>query len=93
MQEKYVFLKKNMNGFFGTVFKMVQEGITFAILTGWAITYGNLREIGSRLQTKTGTEILRPFFKCPDFLHPKKYKKITHFAQKRVLKLLFFKAT
>ena len=43
--------------------------------TGRAITYGNLQEIGSRLQTNTGTVILRPFLKFPDFLHLKKYKK------------------
>ena len=45
------------------------------LYTGWAITYGNFREIASRLQTKTGTVILRPFLKCPAFLHLEKYKK------------------
>ena len=31
---------------------------TIPSYTGWAITYGNLQEIGSRLQTKIGTVIL-----------------------------------
>ena len=43
--------------------------------TGWAITYGKFREIASRLQTTADTVILRPFLKCPAFLHLGKYKK------------------
>ena len=54
------------------------------LISGWAITYGNLREIGSRLQTKTGTVILRPFLKCPAFLYPKKKKKNTFCLEKGV---------
>ena len=43
--------------------------------TEWAITYGNFREIGSRLQIMADTIILRPFLKCPALLHLEKYKK------------------
>ena len=42
---------------------------------GWAITFDNFREFGSRLQTTTGTVILKLFLKCPAFLHLKKDKK------------------
>ena len=45
------------------------------LYTGWAITYGNFREIGSRLKTMADKVILRPFLKCPAFLHLGKYKK------------------
>ena len=39
------------------------------------------------------TVILRPLLKCPAFFTSRKVLKITNSVQKRVFKLLFFKAT
>ena len=62
------------------------------IYTGCAITYGNFWKIGSRLQTMTGTVILRSFLKCPAFFSTKEVQNNNPFCSEKGVQITLFQS-